>query len=141
MSKKIDWTVTNSVWQSTPNIIAAWAFGSAQDGIVRTEGDVDIGILVKLPMSFDEQLNVVGQLQSVLQFEKVDLVILNEANSMLRFEAVSGRRLFCHDLSKMAAFVSLTAREYEDEMAQWRMALQNLTALKEENGENQRQKF
>jgi hypothetical protein len=40
------------------------------------------------------------------------------------FEAVSGKLLFCRDWQQMAAFVSLVAREYEDEMAQWRMALQ-----------------
>jgi len=127
MSKTINWSATEQVWQSTPKIIAAWAFGSAQDGIARAGGDIDIGILVKSPMTFDEQLNLSGQLQSALQFEKIDLVILNEANPMLRFEAVSGRRLFCRDASKMAEFVSLTTREYEDEMAQWRHALRNYT--------------
>lgn len=49
---------------------------------------------------------------------------LNEANPILRFEAVSGKRLFCRDLSALAEFVSLAAREYEDEMAQWQMAVQ-----------------
>ena len=58
MSRKIDWATTNNVWQSTPNIIAAWAFGSAQDGVVRAEGDVDIGILVQMSLSFDEQLHL-----------------------------------------------------------------------------------
>ncbi len=130
MSQKIDWSTAENVWLSVPQIIAAWVFGSAQDGIVRAEGDIDIGILVEMPMSFDGQLNLLGQLQSALQFEKIDLVILNEANPMLRFEAVSGRRLFCRDASAMAEFVSLTAREYEDEMAQWQHALQNNAALR-----------
>jgi hypothetical protein len=33
------------------------------------------------------------------------------------------------DWQDMVAFVSLVAREYEDEMAQWRMALQARNAL------------
>lgn len=52
-------------------------------------------------------------------------MILNDANPILRFEAVSGRMLFCRDIQRMADFVSLTAREYEDEMAQWQRALQH----------------
>ncbi len=36
---------------------------------------------------------------------------------------MSGKRLFVRDLSALAEFVSLTAREYEDEMAQWERAV------------------
>jgi hypothetical protein len=31
----------------------------------------------------------------------------------------------------MAGFVSLTAREYEDEMAQWQMALEKYSTLRQ----------
>ena len=125
MSRQIDWESTLPIWQATPAVVAAWAFGSAQDGFARAGGDVDVGILVDRPLTFDEQLDLLGRLQAALQFEDVDLVILNDANPILRFEAVSGRLLFCRDKQRMAAFVSLTAREYEDEMAQWQRALRN----------------
>jgi predicted nucleotidyltransferase len=124
MSRQIDWQKTIPIWQENQKIIAAWAFGSAQDGVVREGGDVDTAVFTTTPLSLDEQLTLLGKLQAALQFEDVDLIILNDANPILRFEAVSGKRLFCRDLSAMAGFVSLTAREYEDEMAQWQMALQ-----------------
>ena len=124
MSRQIDWQKTIPIWQENRKIIAAWAFGSAQDGVVREGGDLDTAVLTTTPLTFDEQLTLLGKLQAALQFEDVDLIILNEANPILRFEAVSGKRLFCRDLSAMAGFVSLTAREYEDEMAQWQIALQ-----------------
>lgn len=130
MSKNIDWAMAEDVWQSTPYVIAAWAFGSAKDGEVRPDADADIGILTVSPLTFAEQLDLMGKLQTALQFEEVDLVILNESNPILRFEAVSGKRLFCRDDAQMAAFVSLTAREYEDEMAQWYRALQTYAALR-----------
>jgi hypothetical protein len=44
----------------------------------------------------------------------------------LRFEAVSGRPVYVTDRVCRAAFVSSAAREYEDEMAQWRIALGDL---------------
>jgi hypothetical protein len=56
--------------------------------------------------------------------EEIDLVVLNEANAFLRFEALSGQSLFCRDPARRAEFASLTAREYEDEMAFWQRALQ-----------------
>ncbi len=124
MSRKIDWEKTVPIWEANPKIIAAWAFGSAQDGVVREGGDVDTAVLTTTPLTFDEQLTLLGRLQDALQMDEIDLVVLNNANPILRFEAVSGKRLFCRDLSAMAGFVSLTAREYEDEMAQWRKAVQ-----------------
>ena len=130
MPKIIDWGQTEAIWQSELNIIAAWAFGSAQTGQVRDGGDVDIGILVETKPSFDELLTLLGRLQELLQFEDIDLVVLNEANPILRFEALSGKSLFCRDLSRRAEFASLTAREYEESMALWEWGLKQWQAKK-----------
>jgi hypothetical protein len=58
-----------------------------------------------------------ASLQAVTDFDEIDLVCLNEATVILRFEAISGQPVYCLDLDKRAEFVSLTAREYESEMA------------------------
>ncbi len=123
MSVKIKWERTLTVWEQTPEVMAAWAFGSAQVGEVREGGDVDIGVLVASPLSFNEQLSLSARLERALGFGNIDLVILNTANHVLRFEAISGRPLFCRDLARRAEFASLTAREYEDEMALWQRSL------------------
>ncbi|MCB0197365.1 MAG: hypothetical protein KDJ65_35790 [Anaerolineae bacterium] len=90
---------------------------------MRDGGDIDIGILVETAPSLDELLDLLGRLQDALQFEDIDLIVLNEANPILRFEALSGRSLFCRDLSRRAEFASLTAREYEESMALWEWGL------------------
>lgn len=59
----------------------------------------------------------------LVDFDEIDLVVLNQASPILRFEAVSGLPVYTSDMEARATFVSLTAREYEDEMAQWRRAL------------------
>lgn len=123
MSRTIDWEATQPIWESNPDVVAAWAFGSARDGELRWGSDVDIGVLLARRPTFDEQLDLLGRLQDALQLDEVDLVILNDANAILRFAVVSGKRLFVRDLSALAEFVSLTAREYEDEMAQWERAV------------------
>jgi predicted nucleotidyltransferase len=112
------------VWDTAPNVVAAWAFGSAQDGRVGTGSDVDIAVLMESPPSLDERIELLSRLQDALGVEEIDLVVLNEANAIVRFEAISGEPLFCRDLARRAEFASLTAREYEDEMAFWKRALQ-----------------
>lgn len=123
MSKVIDFDALQPIWEDTPDVVAVWAFGSAQDGQLRQGSDLDIGVLMARRPTFDEQIDMLGRLQDALGLDEVDLVVLNDANVILRFEAVSGRRLFCRDLPALAEFVSLTAREYEDEMAQYARAL------------------
>lgn len=117
MSRVIDWDRLQSIWETTPDVVAAWAFGSAAGGDLRDGSDVDVGVLMARQPTFDEQLDMLGRLQDALGLDEVDLVVLNEAHVILRFEAVSGRRLFIRDLPAAAEFVSLTAREYEDAMA------------------------
>lgn len=123
MSRAIDWDILLPIWRDTPEIVAAWAFGSAQGGELRPGSDADVAILTTRVLTLDELLTLLGRLQAALRLDEVDLVLLNDANPMLRFEAVSGRCLYVRDPEAMAGFVSLTAREYEDEMAQWERAL------------------
>jgi predicted nucleotidyltransferase len=123
MSRVIDWDSLRPIWETTPDVLGAWAFGSARDGQLRDGGDVDVGILMANPPTFDDQLALLGRLQDALALDEVDLVVLNDAHVILRFEAVSGRRLFTRDLSALAEFVSLTAREYEDAMALYQRGL------------------
>lgn len=117
MSKGIDLNNIHQIFDPFPNVIAAWVFGSAQDGVVRTGSDVDIGVHFRTAPTLEELVDLRAELQSVLQFDDIDLVVLNGASAITRFEAVSGRPIYCRDLSERAGFVSLAAREYEDAMA------------------------
>ena len=123
--RTIDWQQTTPIWQETPDVIAAWAFGSAVDGRVAPGSDVDVGVWFEARPTFEQQFDLVARLQEVLGVDEVDLVVLNDANPILRFEVISGRSLFCRDKSRRAGFASLTAREYEDEMAFWEQGLRS----------------
>jgi predicted nucleotidyltransferase len=117
--RTIDWQETLPIWQETQEVIAAWAFGSAVQGQLRSGSDLDIGVWFEAYPTLKQQLALLARLQDLLQVDEVDLVVLNDANPILHFEAVSGQRLFCRDQSRCAGFVSLTAREYEAAMALW----------------------
>jgi len=113
----VEWQEAERVWAASPNIIAVWVFGSAQDGQIKPGSDLDIAALFETMPSLDEQANLRADLQQALQVDEIDLLILNQANPIVRFEAISGRSIFCRDRGRRAEFASLTAREYEDEMA------------------------
>lgn len=98
-------------------IVGAWLFGSAKDGEVRDGGDVDVGVLFDEKPGLDVLALCRARLQKAVQFDDVDLVPLNGASPILRFEALCGKRVYCADENRCAEFASLTAREYEDEMA------------------------
>jgi predicted nucleotidyltransferase len=104
----VDWQRAERVWAAATNVITAWIFGSAQRGQIREKSDLD---------SLDERASLRADLQQALQFDDIDLLVLNEASPIVRFEAVSGQPVFCRDAGRRAEFASLTAREYEDEMA------------------------
>jgi len=118
-----DWRHVATCLSKNDNVVAAWIFGSTIEGTVRPGSDIDMGVLFAVMPSVDELTGLRAALQDALAFDEIDLVVLNEASPILRFEAISGRPVYVADRENRATFVSLTAREYEDEMAQWRQAL------------------
>ncbi len=130
-AKTIDrqaWEQVTRTLQENPNVMAAWVFGSAQDGHVRPSSDVDIALLFDIPPDLDELITLRMAVQDALHFDAIDIVTLHGASAITRFEVVSGRLLFCRDKQQMAAFVSLTAREYEDVMGMLQKALSYRTS-------------
>jgi predicted nucleotidyltransferase len=120
---KVDWDRINRLLATVPQIIAAWGFGSAQSGIIQPGSDLDIGILWSETPTIARLADLRTDLQAALQFDDIDLVSLNQASPVVRFEAVCGRLIFSRCTEQRVAFVSLTAREYEDSMAMIQRAL------------------
>jgi predicted nucleotidyltransferase len=114
---------TETALSAHPDIIAAWLFGSAQSGELRPGSDLDIAVLFETSPTLDRLVELRADLQQATQIDAIDLVVLNNASPVLRFEAISGQDIYCRDMGQRATFVSLSAREYEDEMAQLQRAL------------------
>lgn len=105
------------------NIVGGWLFGSAVSGEVVFRSDLDIAVLFYDKPGLDELVECRAHLQELLDFDEIDLVVLNGASVILQFSALMGKRVFCADECMCAEFASLIAREYEDEMAQCHRAL------------------
>lgn len=101
------------------NIVFAVLFGSAKDGLLKEGSDLDIGVLFdNAPKNSIEEFSYYSKLCNCIPMvEKVDLVVLNRANTVLAFEALKGNYIQKNNPEKTAEFYSLTCREYEDKMA------------------------
>lgn len=100
-----------------PRVQLAVLFGSSRDGVVRPDSDVDIGVLLSPPPSPLEFYRFYQETASRLGgIAELDLVDLSSSGSVLAFEALCGERLFVRDPDAVAAFASLVARQYEDDM-------------------------
>lgn len=118
-----DWEQIANVLAGRPHIVAAWVFDAAEAGVLRSGGDLDVALFFTETPAWETVAAIWDALQEALALEAVEVVVLNEASPILRFEAVSGRLVYCREREAMAGFVSLTAREYEDSMALARRGL------------------
>ena len=100
---------------ASAGVEVAILFGSAAHGRLRPDSDVDIGILcpVGREMDLDGELALGADLECVLGRE-VDLVRLDTASTLLRFEASQGRCLHEGREGGFADFVARALLEYED---------------------------
>ncbi len=92
-------------------------FGSLATGDGGPVSDVDLAFFInpKLPHDLDTELGIGVLLSKALQTDDVDVVILNNANPVLKFNAVQkGVLLFCVDEGEYEDFVIRTASEFYD---------------------------
>ena len=100
---------------ASAGVEVAILFGSAASGRLRPDSDIDIGILwsVGRDMGLDEELALGADLEHVFGRE-IDLVRLDRASTLLRFEASRGRCLYESRAGAFADFVARALLEYED---------------------------
>jgi hypothetical protein len=75
-----------------PNIVAAWVFASGMEGQIAAGSDLDRGVLIAVPPTVDELVELREKLQRSRQFDDIELVVLNEASPITRYEAVPAGR-------------------------------------------------
>ncbi len=95
-------------------------FGSVATGKARPDSDIDLAVLLdNAALDADEGRSAATALiRDILTFlgtSRVDLVILNRADSLLRFQvARTGRPLYQRERGAFADFCSLALRQHED---------------------------
>lgn len=99
------------------NVSFAYLFGSAANGEIRPDADVDIAVYFFRHPEPDDIYELTTALEEVLGEDLLDLLILNRCNDfVLRNEVLKGNLLIRKDPDRHAAFFSWTLRMYEDQM-------------------------
>ena len=99
-----------------PSVILAYLFGSQAKGKASEKSDVDIAVFLQEPLS--DSLQIKLDLLQTLQeagLDNVDLTILNEAGSVLKYQVVKhGQLLFEREKGNHKKFQIAAWKEYFD---------------------------
>ncbi len=101
---------------SRNDVICAVVFGSARNGTIREDGDLDLAVYFSDKPRGEAYIQFLVEAAEAAEFDVIDMVDLREADAILAFEALSGRFLCKPDPEKTAELTSLVSREYEDVM-------------------------
>ena len=97
-------------------VVVAYLFGSVAKGAAGRLSDMDVAVLLSegCDLTLDYRLYLMGELAEIIGRE-TDVVILNEAPPLLRYEVIKcGRILYCNDECERVAFEERTLDEYLD---------------------------
>lgn len=101
-----------------PDVVAAYLFGSVAKGDATPHSDIDVALL--LADAHDSVALLYRQLQLMTDLEpyanrKIDVVILNNASSVLQFQVLRyGRRLYEKDRAARIEFEVRAGKIYAD---------------------------
>lgn len=98
-----------------PRILAVWAFGSVARSEEHPRSDLDLAVLLDQQVNLREELRLRSRVVEELGRDDIDLVVLNHAPPLLRYEAISaGRRLLARDEERVDDFEARAAMECFD---------------------------
>ncbi|MEM8534401.1 MAG: HepT-like ribonuclease domain-containing protein [Chloroflexota bacterium] len=133
-------TQLDQVFANTP-VVLAYLFGSRAQSHARPDSDYDVAVLFDADLTTRErgrwQLELIGRLIDTYSSDDVDLVVLNDAPPILRFEAIRHQRLlYNRDDQQRMALHTRTMQEWFDWAPRYRRMQQE--RLKHFTQQNQR---
>lgn len=98
-----------------PRVLAVYGFGSLARGAAHPGSDLDLAVLLDRPLSLGEELSLRAEAVDAVHRDDVDLVILNLAPPLLRYEVIAtGSRLYARSPLAVDQFEEAALREYLD---------------------------
>ena len=96
-------------------VLAVWGFGSRVGRRPGVRRDVDLAVLLAEPLSLREELRLRAEVVEALGRDDIDLVALNGAPPLLRYEVVAtGRLLGAREPAAAERMEERALREYLD---------------------------
>ena len=108
-----DW---QPLFQPFSKIELAYLFGSRVEESTHPDSDIDIALVVQMELTPQEEARLAAAISKVTDVKKVDIVHLNHASSLLKYEAVANGLLLYQAVNDDALnrFEMGVYREYFD---------------------------
>jgi predicted nucleotidyltransferase len=101
------------LFDSQPEVCAAYVFGSRASGTARPDSDLDLGVLYRSRQPLDTTLQLEARLEAQIGL-KVDLTDLGRASPFLALDIVRGERIFVGDRDEADRFELYVLRRAGD---------------------------
>lgn len=102
-------------FQGDRHVAFAYAFGSAVKGTTGPLSDIDLAVfLTGVRDQFAYRLMLMEKLSRSFKSDALDLIILNDAPLLLRYQVIRGGELLKDEPSQRVGFETTTLREYLD---------------------------
>lgn len=106
-------------FRSIDRVKLAYLFGSIVRGDANELSDVDIAVMLDESLSkkdmFNEELDLISELTHVLKSDKIDLIVLNDAPLLLKFNIIKNGHVLKSDETKRISFETGVMSRYLDE--------------------------
>lgn len=106
-------------FRNIDSVILAYLFGSTVRGDTNELSDVDIAVMLDESLSkkdkFDEELYLISELKCVLKSDKIDLVVLNDAPLLLKYNVIKNGHVLKFDETERIVFETSVMSRYLDE--------------------------
>ncbi len=101
------------IQKTLPGLVAIYLFGSYGTHYETSESDVDIAVLTPRKLSMDMRLELINVCIDVLHKDRIDLIDLCNAPTVLKFQIImTGRRIYCGDSYYADTFEMYTFSDY-----------------------------
>ncbi|MFW6001691.1 MAG: type VII toxin-antitoxin system MntA family adenylyltransferase antitoxin [Halanaerobium sp.] len=111
---EVNFVELKKIFSTYNQIKAAYLFGSYAEGRENKKSDLDLGILLDENYNKMIKLDILSKL-SENNFDDVDLVILNTASILLKYEIVKHNQLiYCREDFDFSSYFSKTVRFFLD---------------------------
>ncbi|MBI1869816.1 MAG: nucleotidyltransferase domain-containing protein [Chlamydiae bacterium] len=113
---EIDRNIWKLLFQPFSKIELAYLFGSQVIGVTHPESDIDIALLVQEELTPFEEARLAASISREIDIKKIDIVTLNHATSLLKYEALANGLLVYQKVSDdcVNRFEMGVYREYFD---------------------------
>jgi predicted nucleotidyltransferase len=105
--------ITATIKKYLPEVVAVYLFGSVATALENQESDIDIAVLSQKKLNIEQRLELISELVAALHHDKIDLVDLNHAPTVLKFQIIMNeRKIFCSNRHKSEFFEMCVFSDY-----------------------------